>query len=361
MSVSSAASTSSAAFYSYGTSYSAPPFGSYTGNYQYAGPVDASSSGGSASQNPPGSFPPNSARPPFPAAAAAANGSEAFAPASYPPPTYQPYNYQSPSVDAAYAQQHRHSASSSGYWPYQPDAARAGDEQAPEGGGEGAEAAYYHQQQQQQQQQQAHTAAQHQYGMPHYSMLPPSSQYYRPASAGHDGHQLLPHSSNASPGEQAAEVEEVAAAAAAAAAAEEAGTGPSRTGSGTMDESGLLDAFGSERSLSAELNDKSASVESSTSGLAALGESSAAGAAASSSPKKRKGRRKKGEAPSDSANRRYRCEICVDEEKVFARPSALKIHMVSGGCHICCDHWLTLSLQLVHTKVKGALEMRRNF
>lgn len=43
----------------------------------------------------------------------------------------------------------------------------------------------------------------------------------------------------------------------------------------------------------------------------------------------RKQRRRNGEPPRDLASRRYRCEICIDEPRSFARPSALKIHMVS--------------------------------
>ncbi|KDE06166.1 hypothetical protein MVLG_03448 [Microbotryum lychnidis-dioicae p1A1 Lamole] len=40
-------------------------------------------------------------------------------------------------------------------------------------------------------------------------------------------------------------------------------------------------------------------------------------------------RRKISEASRESAQRRYRCEMCVGEPRVFARPSALKIHMLT--------------------------------
>lgn len=45
--------------------------------------------------------------------------------------------------------------------------------------------------------------------------------------------------------------------------------------------------------------------------------------------KGRKPRRRAGEPPRDLAQRRYHCELCVIEPRSFARPSALKIHMVS--------------------------------
>lgn len=70
----------------------------------------------------------------------------------------------------------------------------------------------------------------------------------------------------------------------------------------------------------------------------------------------RKQRRMKGEPPRDLAQRRYACDLCTDEPRLFARPSALKIHMVScrlakGTRHL---HELTghILLQLTHTKEK---------
>lgn len=45
-------------------------------------------------------------------------------------------------------------------------------------------------------------------------------------------------------------------------------------------------------------------------------------------PKKRKQRRRNGESPRDLAPRRHQCELCIEEPRSFARPSALKIHMV---------------------------------
>ncbi|GAA5957205.1 hypothetical protein JCM21900_004685 [Sporobolomyces salmonicolor] len=56
-------------------------------------------------------------------------------------------------------------------------------------------------------------------------------------------------------------------------------------------------------------------------------------------PKKpRKKRRKLGEPPRDLAQRKYACELCVEEPKSFARPSALKIHMLTHTKekpHVC--------------------------
>ncbi|GAA5927001.1 hypothetical protein JCM1841_001607 [Sporobolomyces salmonicolor] len=56
-------------------------------------------------------------------------------------------------------------------------------------------------------------------------------------------------------------------------------------------------------------------------------------------PKKpRKKRRKLGEPPRDLAQRKYVCELCVEEPKSFARPSALKIHMLTHTKekpHVC--------------------------
>lgn len=43
---------------------------------------------------------------------------------------------------------------------------------------------------------------------------------------------------------------------------------------------------------------------------------------------RRKARRKNGEPPRDWLQRRYSCELCLEEPKSFARPSALRIHMV---------------------------------
>ncbi|KAM0786597.1 hypothetical protein ACM66B_002051 [Microbotryomycetes sp. NB124-2] len=56
--------------------------------------------------------------------------------------------------------------------------------------------------------------------------------------------------------------------------------------------------------------------------------------------KVRKQRRKNGEPPRDLAQRRYACDLCDGEPKLFARPSALRIHKLTHTKekpHICPD------------------------
>ncbi|KAK4046050.1 hypothetical protein OIV83_006396 [Microbotryomycetes sp. JL201] len=56
--------------------------------------------------------------------------------------------------------------------------------------------------------------------------------------------------------------------------------------------------------------------------------------------KVRKQRRKNGEPPRDLAQRRYACDLCVGEPKLFARPSALRIHKLTHTKekpHVCPD------------------------
>ncbi|GAA5840038.1 hypothetical protein JCM11251_006592 [Rhodosporidiobolus azoricus] len=80
--------------------------------------------------------------------------------------------------------------------------------------------------------------------------------------------------------------------------------------------------------------------------------------AANGKPKKpRRKRRKLGEPPRDLAQRKYVCELCVDQPKSFARPSALKIHMLTHTkekphiCPICFRLFAIISNLKRHQKL----------
>ncbi|GAA5888556.1 hypothetical protein JCM6882_008995 [Rhodosporidiobolus microsporus] len=81
-------------------------------------------------------------------------------------------------------------------------------------------------------------------------------------------------------------------------------------------------------------------------------------ATASGKPKKpRRKRRKLGEPPRDLAQRKYVCELCIDQPKSFARPSALRIHMLTHTkekphvCPICFRSFAIISNLKRHQKL----------
>ncbi|GAA6040562.1 hypothetical protein JCM8097_005465 [Rhodosporidiobolus ruineniae] len=73
--------------------------------------------------------------------------------------------------------------------------------------------------------------------------------------------------------------------------------------------------------------------------------------------KPRRKRRKMGEPPRDLAQRKYVCELCVDQPKSFARPSALKIHMLTHTkekphvCPVCFRSFAIISNLKRHQKL----------
>ncbi|GAA5864734.1 hypothetical protein JCM8547_008290 [Rhodosporidiobolus lusitaniae] len=79
---------------------------------------------------------------------------------------------------------------------------------------------------------------------------------------------------------------------------------------------------------------------------------------AGAKPKKpRRKRRKMGEPPRDLAQRKYVCELCVDEPKSFARPSALRIHQLTHtkikphSCPVCFRTFAIISNLRRHQKL----------
>lgn len=69
--------------------------------------------------------------------------------------------------------------------------------------------------------------------------------------------------------------------------------------------------------------------------------------------KPRRQRRRNGEPPRDLALRKYSCLLCIEEPRAFARPSALKIHMVRASFAPAIVLLTTCRWsQLTHTKEK---------
>ncbi|GAA5987186.1 hypothetical protein JCM11641_006052, partial [Rhodosporidiobolus odoratus] len=79
--------------------------------------------------------------------------------------------------------------------------------------------------------------------------------------------------------------------------------------------------------------------------------------ASGKSKKPRRKRRKLGEPPRDLAQRKYACELCVVQPKSFARPSALRIHMLTHTkekphvCPICFRSFAIVSNLRRHQKL----------